>query len=367
MSHPYHSMKLVSAVLIADWQQARRLLADAPPQQDELIAWLRRHHLAGQFAAIIADSPLRDAFSDRLLEQAQRQLAWQTGHNARVLATTHRATEQLRDCGIPSMLLKGVHYAVRFHAGLEQRFLWDVDLLVHAADREAAVRCLLGHRYQTQTDALWNNRVTRGLAHAVSLIEEPNQHHDLGIEVDLHWHLRNRPAYRIDYAALWDSRQAFCIADDCFDVPADEYCLLTLLLGIVHDLEAGRFKLKQFFDLHRMLHVVAPDMNWERFFERREAEHLERLAANALALYLLLFDVGIGTGTAQPDLVTALERRRAMISVNNIAGARRLVEGARQNLHNRRWYASLYPGGRLRYALWWSTTAPIRYAIGRTV
>ena len=353
---PPSHLELVSALLISDWERARRVLATSATDPVELIAWLRSHHLAGQFATIVDNSPMIDAFPAGLVKTANQHLANQARHNAKVLIATRFAVAMLKDCGIPSILLKGVHYALRFRGGLDQRFLWDVDLLVRAKDRERAIHCLVCHGYRAQTGAFWNNRITRGLAHAVSL-------HDGEIEVDLHWHLRNRPAYRIDYDALWESRQVFRIGDDSFDVPSDDYCLLTLLLGIAHDLEAGRFKLKQFFDLHCMLHVLEASRDWDRFFAARERERLARLSANVLALYLLLFDAR----SELPRLSTALDPYREEVRIHDIAEARRLTEGPRQNLNNRRWYASIYPGGPLNYALWWSTTAPLRFAIGRTL
>ncbi len=353
---PFNQLRLVSALLTADWDRARQLLADSPIDQVDFMAWLRRHHLAGQFSALITDSPLHEGFPKSLVDKTGRFLVVQTAHNAKVRAATCKAVKILKSCGIRPILLKGIHYASRFHGGLDQRFLWDVDLLVRDTDREAAIACLTTNGYQSMAKGLWSNRFTRKLVHAVSL-------HDGEVEVDLHWHLRNRPAYRINYDALWQSCQAFYVGDDRFDVPSDAYCLLTLLLGLAHDLELGHFKLKHLFDLHCMLHVLDASMDWEQFFNAREHERLAGLSVNVLAFYLLLFD----SGSALPRLTVAVDQRRGEVRVNEVAEACALVEGPRQNLRNRRWYASVYPGGALNYVLWWSVTAPFRYAVGRNI
>lgn len=355
-------IELVSALLLADWAGARQLLDQSESDPEQLLAWLKRHHLAGQFSAIVAESPLVDAFAPSLLQKTAQHLDNQRRHNARVLEVSKSAVSTLQQCDIPTILLKGVHFAQRFHGGLTRRFLWDVDLLVQQQHREVAIRCLRQHGYQTQTGALWNNRISRRLAHAVSLQVD---HQGRPIELDLHWHLRNRPAFRIDYQALWQTRQSFHLDGSDFDVPSDEYCLLTLLLGIAHDLESGRFKLKQMFDLHCMLHALDAQLDWPAFFAARERERLAVLAANVLALYQLLFAASAGPSKL-PRLSAALRQHSGNIVIHHLSDAQKLAEGPRQNLRNRRWYASIYPGGPLNYAIWWSATVPLRYAMGRT-
>ena len=353
---------LTRAVLSDDTATAQTILTQSGPDPVAFMAWLRRHHLAGQFAAALDDSPLQSTFPQEFLAEAMRRLQRQAEHNARVLIATREAVALLAGCGIPTALLKGVHYAERFCGGLERRFLWDVDLLVPQDDFERALACLLASGYTTKTASIWNNHLTRRLTHAVALERDD-------IELDLHQQLRNRPAYRIDYDALWSSRQAFTIGRDQFDVPSDDYSLLMLLLGIAHDLEAGRFKLKQLFDLHQMLRTLEsppePTLDWPAFFAARERERLDVLAANVLALYRVLFE----TGEHLPRLNAALAecgKRGRRLQHYDAATVQRLVEAPRQSLYNRRWYASLYPDGALVYTLWWSLTAPLRFALGRT-
>lgn len=354
---PSDAFELTRAVLSADWAAAEPLLAAAPPQ-DALLSWLRGQHLAGQFAAALDDGPLAEMLPATSLRLLRGRLARQRAHNERVLAASQGAVAALDGAGIRCLLLKGVHWAERFCGGLERRFLWDLDLLVPADQREPALACLVRNGRHLRTGPLWNNRVTRGLTHAVALAGEADE-----IELDLHWRLRHRPAYRIDEAALWDGSRAFSLGESCFRVPSDEYCLLTLLLGIAHDLESGRLRLKLLFDLQAMLGALDATLDWDAFFAARERERLATLCINVLALYLLLF----APQARCPRLGAALAGRGDAVRVRDAQTALRLVAAPRQRLANRLWYAGVYPGGPLAYGLWWLGTAPLRFALGRTI
>jgi hypothetical protein len=354
---PSRLFELTRFVVAAQWEQARPLLPATADDARALMTWLRRQHLVGQFAASMDTGPLCEWLPASFVAEARRWRARQAERNLKVLAVSHRAVTMLDGCGIPSLLLKGVHYAERFCGGLDRRFLWDVDLLVPTPLREAAVACALQGGWCTETGRLWNNQLTRRLSHAVAL------NGDEGVELDLHWKLRHRPDYRIDEDALWRDAQRFEIRGYRFTVPGDSHCLLTLLLGIAHDLEAGRLKVKALFDLHAMLSALDQVMDWDVFFAAREREGLERIMVGVLRLFDALFE----PIAELPMLDQALARRHSDVDAIDRRTAEQLVCARRQRLGNRLWYADLYPGGVGRYLAWWLGTAPLRFALGRTV
>jgi len=352
---PAHNhFDLTRAVLDGDGGATRAVLDRGGLDTEGLTAWLRRHQLALPFSAGLTHGPLAGEFPEIFVRNLAERARAQAEHNGRVLAATAQGIRTLNECGIPTILLKGVHYAESFWGGLDRRSLWDVDLLVPSDAFEPALDCLLARGYVRRPGGGWGNAAVRRLSHAVTLQQQ-------GIELDLHWGLRYRPAFRIDYAALWGSRQPFSIGDERFEVPSDEYSLLMLLLGIGHDLEAGHLKLKQFFDLHLLLTSLHPSFDWRAFFTARERERLDRLSINVLMLHRVLFGGVPGFTGLNP----ALDERRALAQAYDDEKAWRLVDASRQSLYNRRWYASLYPDGALAYGVWWALTAPLRFALGR--
>jgi hypothetical protein len=136
-----------------------------------------------------------------------------------------------------------------------------------------------------------------------------------------------------------------------------------LALSLIHDLEAGRGKLKHLLDLYLLLRRVDRTLDWGRFIDDRRRERIERVVLTALGLVLQLFDAGAALHGAAGALSTEL----ALKARPRDGLAADLLSRRRQDPRSRFWFAGLSPDGRLRYLAWWAATVPFRYAAGRRI
>jgi len=90
--------------------------------------------------------------------------------------------------------------------------------------------------------------------HAVELRRQP-------FKLDLHWHLRNVPAYRVDMQNVWAERVVEELAGRHMHVMSDEHSLLLLLLSVVDDIARCKLRLKHLLDLHLMVRTLGA--NWD--------------------------------------------------------------------------------------------------------
>lgn len=313
---------------------------------------LRRHQVAGYACTLLRSAGCLERVPAELARPLQHAHASQIDRNPMVLARTREVLSLLEAAQIPSIVLKGVYYAQRLQGGLDRRFMWDCDVLVPPNRFPDSIERLLAEGFTVSSGILLSRRMTWRHVHSVDLERD-------GLGLDLHCRFRRRPGYAIDYDDVWRRRGSFAVADGELPVLSDHYELTFLALSLMHDIEAGRGKLKHFLDLYLLLRGVAGNLSWRQFIEERRRERIDRLVLTALALTLRLFDAA----HELPALTDALPRE---VDVRDDLAAD-LLSRRRQDPRSRFWLAGLSPAGRLGYLAWWAATVPFRYAAGRRI
>ncbi len=347
-------LSIVKHAVYGNWERVQRAVDSEEFEPRSFQQFLIDHHLAGQFYSLVAQSPVETLFPEEFLGVIFGKYRFQRERNEKLLENTRELKTILDNNRIPFVVLKGVYFAHRFHGSIDQRFTWDIDILVKPEDIKRTINSLLASGYQDNTGVITNNAFTRRFVHAVGL-------HRNEIELDLHWLIRNRPAFRIDYDRIWSSLQAYTLYDMTIDVLGDEYNLLIVVLGIATDLEQGKSRLRDFYDLLFLLRELDHEFDWELFFDNRDGEKTTKVCVNVLEIFLLLFNAR----SNYQNLARAIVNRSNLLCFQEPEKAYRLINGARQNFRNRLWFARIYPSGPWRYALWWMLTAPMRYALNR--
>jgi hypothetical protein len=237
-------------------------------------------------------------------------------------AEVHDALDR---AGVEALILKGLSFGARFFGGTHRRYQHDLDLLVHARDKEAALVALEGRgfrREHTHTD----DGETR-----LEMVRHDSP-------VDVHWNLRRRARRRVDEDELWSDTLDVEIGGRRYRTLSDENALAFMLISMCGDLRRGACQARHFLDLHLLLRGAGP-RDWEAFLRRREARALGRPCVNVLAVYLVLW----GTAPEHPELARAVERRARAVVIRDEAEALGLVERPRGSAESKAWYARAYP------------------------
>lgn len=326
----------------------------ASPSADGFRSFLAHHQLLGYCAFLLDRHPQRCDLPPSLLadlDTHSRKLAWK---NERVLATLPEICGAFERGGVPFILLKGLYFALRLYGGVERRTFWDMDLLVHPEHLQSARQLLADQGYRQVSPVFFNERVSRYLTHAYDFRKEQAP------DIDLHWKLASHPGLRLDYDAVWESRQALAWAGTSLFTLSDDYALTFLLIGIVKDLERGALRLRSMVDLYKLLQVMDPEMDWPLFFAHRKDEGVERLCLEVMRAFFSLLQIH---PAELPRLQETVRARTGDLPEQREVMA--MLEPQRFAFHNKRWASRLYATSRLGYAWWWALSLPARLVVYR--
>lgn len=325
--------------------------------------WLVRERLGPYVYTALQEHRLTALLPRTALAAVQDQTERQHERADRLLVLLREIDDTLAAAEIPYLLLKGLAVAVRFWGGADRRFSWDLDLLVPARDLGHAFNALSERGCQSLRHTFGVAWLTQRAAHAINL----RCHED---PVDLHWRLRHRPG--ICFAAdreppggslppLWERCAYLAVGGREVRILSDMDILGLLLFSIAHDLERGHCRLRALWDIYLALHQL-PNFDWHALLCDRD-DGLGPLLANALALVLYRLDCA----QEFPLIATLLTDERAALHVPDREAALALLGRPPQSLANRQWFARLQPLPIWRYWLWWGTTVPLRYWLGRSI
>ena len=317
-----------------------------------LLDFLERHELAQYFSHRLDTLHLNKlfpvAFRERLAWQrdAQRQ---QREALAAALCSLHR---EFAADGVEFILTKGLHLADQFWGGVENRFTWDLDVLVKAVAVDSAVHSLQRAGYRSAHAGALASRLVRRYSHAMEFTRQ-------GIAVDLHWIFRPRPGHCVDYAAIWARRGSWVFRGNQYCVLGAQDTLLMLLLGIAQDVERAQPNYRKLWDIYLLLCSGVID-DWPAFMQFARAQGVGRLVVAMLAFSCY----ALNCTAAFPDLQRVLQHGSA--DAHCSAQQLRTVL-ARPPGHpaNRLWIARLQPVSTVYYLVWWTLTAPMRYLVWR--
>lgn len=193
----------------------------------------------------------------------------------RVDLVTAEVTTQLREAGIPSILLKGPALATWLYAGDESRLYGDTDLLLRGSDWEAAIAVLRRLRFVDDLGPLAHPRMESGAGHPWTRPVD-------GAAVDLH---RTLFGIGADPEEVWTAFAADAVGQRVggaeVALPSHPARLLHVALHAVQ--HGGVPGTKAIADLERAVAIV-PVPTWQA--ARELADRLDAAASFAAGLQL---------------------------------------------------------------------------------
>lgn len=335
---------LIRAITRSDWHYTASQFNQADFQPDAFIDFLVFHDLWPYLYHTIKIQQAASHYPAWLviqllgLNQRERGRSRQW-HDALLELARAAKTE-----GVEIITLKGYPLAMRFYGDSSARRARDLDILVRPDDFQPICRILKTLGYRT-AHAPHEPRWLRQLfAHAVEMERD-------GYVIDLHFCIRNRPAYNIDMDRLWHAKRPFTLAVDSeieLFTLSDEDTLLLLIVSIISDLELGHIRGKSFLDLYTIVTDLEERIDWSDFLQARREENLLAISVNVLNFVPLLFE----SGDRLTNLSAAIESWRHLVQVDDYQHALGLIGAPELCTQNRLWFLRLYPGSRVRYLIW---------------
>lgn len=290
----------------------------------------------------------------QVLARLRDQWTGQQQRNADLLAALDTIDTAFGGAGIEYLVLKGLPLSDRFHGGIDRRFTWDLDLLVHESDVASGMQILaaIGVAAPSYTSGL--HRLARRVTHAMECRRTD------GLSVDLHWAFRRLPGLRFPADDVFRNHKLHDLGCHSYRVPADEHVLVQVLLGIAADVDRSLCRMRSLWDAYLLLGAL-PASGWTAFLARRETEGCLRLVANAIALVVHRMDAA----DEFPELLHALRTCRNGLTVHEPDRAMAILTRPPHAFRNHLEYASWQPQPPWRYWAWWAVTLPARSFFAR--
>ena len=336
-------------MLKGDWEGVSNACARTEEIGPEFGRWAVEHHVSPYVLDLVAEAGAEESLPG-VMEAMRTKQAWLKRLSEQLIAFAPSLDEILSAHGVDYLLLKGPAFAVRHYGATHRRLSGDLDVLVKQEQLGGAMDAVMGMGFRPKRRKV---RRTRGgprirsqrlrTEHAIEFTREM-----LGI--DLHWRLRNAPAYRFDMDAVWESRIEVEVEGRRYPTLSDEYALTLLLVSAAHDIGRGGCTVKPLLDARQVvLKMEAEDADWTEFFMRRRAEGLLSMCVNMLDVQMAV----LGSRGDHGALNAALEAHRDCIAHAGDAEALRLVDRDANDIENTLWFLRVYPSRGVRDAMWW--------------
>ena len=327
-------VELTICVAEERYDRAEHLVRKLEIDSDRLWQYIVANKLKNLFATspdIVACLP--EPISERL----HKHITQQRNRQQKYISELISVTNLLEEAGIRVVALKGPSLGQRLFGNPLNRFFGDLDALVDP-DRIADAITLLqsrGYSLAKGLSRLSDHRLRTN--HAVELRYDTSR-------IDLHWHFRNVPYYRIDMSKFWLERRTIEIAGNPVRIASDEHTVVLLCLSVVDDLSLAKLRIKHMLDLYLMLHVFDPNYDWENFFAERLADNTLSVVLNAIAIL-----EGISPSALLPlKLREEMQRHEDLIVTRNPATCGQLVIQERRSFLTWLWLLQVYPSSSFR-------------------
>ncbi len=354
MVHSAHLHLLVS-LLKRNYEAIHDQLNERAFDFEAFKDFMATHQLRGYVYSVLADSPAREAFPPDLVDHFQSAYIRQRTKNEQMISELKLLSSTFSRAGQEFILLKGPYLAKRFYGGIDRRAFWDIDILIRRRELARAAQLLVRSGFERQSRILLHEDLTIYFTHALEFAKP-------GVIVDLHWALKNRPSYKLNYQDIWENRQNFSLDDAVLSVLSDQYALVFTLISIFNDIEVAKIRLRSFVDLYMITKAIHDNLDWNQFLEDRKGERVFKISLNMLGLFLRLLDCR----GEFPNLARAIDLRKGFLELNGAETIGKLITHSRVGMPHRLWASRLYQGSRLRFLLWWMISMPFRRAAYRS-
>ncbi len=312
------------------------------PAFDHQCFWrFLRCHLLTNLAWTWLDGNQPANASAAYMEQVARHRAGRLPRQAHLWSEMQRLDATLQEAGIEYAVLKGFPLSSRLYGDIQSRHQGDIDILVDVEQIPGVIESLTRHGYAMKRGRRRITQQKLRTEHAMDFKSE-------SVSIDVHWRLRTAPAYAIDNNAIWASRRQADVEGRTLPALSDEYQLTLLLLSMVHSLGSASLRLKHATDAYLLASVMDAETDWRSFLERRRADNTLHAVANGLAMLFHLFRVHHRLSV----LWNAVEASGAPLYVATYEEAWQIASRSRGAIENQLWFAQVYPGSKLRGAMW---------------
>lgn len=340
---------LMRLLEIDDAGGARTLLAKNKADIENMCALLEKSRLAGYFYTLVRDTALTSFFTDEQLAALAARYQRQINRNEANLALLRDIQKALASASIPFLTIKGLYLGQRFFGDIHKRFMWDIDILVHPQDLEAAITQLKPLGFHSPPGFRFNALNKYWGIHAVEVRSQRGK-------LDIHHAIRQVPGIHFNYDRMWSQAQEFSIEESRFAAQSDADTLLTAAVGLASDLQASHHNLRKIWDICQLLKQLDASIDWNVFIAERKAEGSLKLVINMFTFCLLI----TGTESDCALLARAISPHKQLILIRSEEQAEAIFARNRQNITNRLLYSRLLPISPYRYWLRWLLTLPVR-------
>lgn len=272
-------LRYLQAILGLDSSAARSIREQAQWQPEMLFQLVQTARCWESFAGV---DPDWDQLPKELLGRLNKRLSY----NRRQREVMEKAREEIRrhlsHAPFQVIWLKGDVLGKLYWKQPEHRHQFDLDLLVAEDNLQQAVVWLneIGFRLKSSS---WIGKRLLTRDHAISLIRE-------GMELDLHWCIRNRPVYQFNHLRMWERAQRVELSTGNVLTLFVSDLLAAQLISVFHDLGRGGCSLKGLLDLWLMLEAEREKIDWLQFRDERLEENTWGPCVNVLSMLLSLFN-----------------------------------------------------------------------------
>lgn len=338
----------------ADWADLMlSVIFGKGPSQDGFLrgrantvsAFCRRHLISVTVVSALPNSTLPRETVATLTEAMSKRYEQQKVLHRQLATAIADIQPALDQEGISWRLMKGPRLQQDYYGALAREY-FDLDILVPKEQFVHARSVLARLGWSARKRGFIPLRLVRRFEHGLGMQRGESI-------IDLHWSLRVRPTYQIDEGRVFASGKMSNWAEIEVPVLDPEYDLTLCLLSIAQGLERERAVLRDAIDLYLILRAVDGTMSWHSFFREREREGTERICVSLLAAAVSWLDQENRLANLRSELgkmgcaypSTEVNPLKNCICLKNAKGA------------GRRWYLSMYRGGKGRY--WLSTSMSV--------
>ena len=184
------------AVLQEHWDEAEKLIREAPVDPESLIAFCRKTDIAPWIHSRLSDAGRLDLVGP---EAARRltEIRTKVRHdNLLLISQAERALDLLTEAGVDPVLLKGLDLIHRVYRRFDERTLDDVDLLVSRDQLRPALAALESGGWRVPPEPKRSHYIRS--SHHLGLTSPG----PVTVEFELHWNLAQELRFRVDVSGI---------------------------------------------------------------------------------------------------------------------------------------------------------------------
>lgn len=343
------ALEFMTSLVLDEQDIARSLLENRAADIEALCPDLARWRLAGYVYQQIEQAGLAGSAPPAALQILAHNFELNVDRGKRCTKLLNSISRQLSEASVPFLAFKGAYLAQRFFGDISNRYMWDVDILVHQAQVQKAIKALAGAGLQPSPGFSFDADNRLWGIHALEVRGEAGK-------VDVHHVIRSLPGMQFDEEAYWRHAREFDLKGVSYLSLDENDTLLAATLGLGADLQNSHHRLRKIWDVYIMLRALDKVTDWGSFFSDRKKEGSLKLVVNMFSFCLNL--IGRVENMEKLNDAMALHSELLLITKKNQAEA--VFFRPKQHLANRILFSRMLPVSPVSYFASWLISLPAR-------